>query len=119
MTRSNKRLNARDRTSLLSAVLFVLFLTMILALPQTALSATYTWSPAGSLATKRAYHTAILLPNGKVLVAGGKGNSGVLASAELYDPVSKTWSATGDMAMARYGHTATLLHSGKVLVGGR
>jgi hypothetical protein len=40
----------------------------------------------GSLNTARGGHTPTLLPNGKVLVAGGVNTSGVLASAELYDP---------------------------------
>ncbi len=70
----------------------------------------------GSLATARADHTATLLPNGKVLVAGG--SSCVLASAELYDPASGTWTATGSLATARDLHTATLLPNGKVLVAG-
>src|SRR5439155_11997034 len=76
-----------------------------------------TWSATGSLVTQRYFHTAALLPNGGVLVAGGDGN-GYLTSAELYDPVAGTWSATGSMATARYAHTATRLPSGKVLVAG-
>ena len=76
-----------------------------------------TWSATGSLATDALDHTATLLPNGKVLVAGGTA-SGVLASAELYDPASGTWTATGSLATARYVHTATLLPNGKVLVAG-
>ena len=63
-------------------------------------------------------HTATLLPNGKVLVAGGYDSSGTLASAELYDPASGTWTATGSLATARVCHTATLLPNGKVLVAG-
>ena len=63
-------------------------------------------------------HTATLLPNGKVLVAGGYDSDGYLASAELYDPASGTWTATGSLATARYRHTATLLPNGKVLVAG-
>ena len=63
------------------------------------------------------HHTATLLPNGKVLVAGGN-NSGILTSAELYDPASGSWSATGSLNTARYQHTATLLPNGKVLVAG-
>ena len=43
------------------------------------------WSATGSLTTARAFHTATLLPNGKVLVAGGLYGSGYLRSAELYD----------------------------------
>ena len=77
-----------------------------------------TWTATGSLATARSAHTATLLPNGKVLVAGGYNGSGSLASAELYDPASGTWTATGSLATARIAHTATLLPNGKVLVAG-
>ena len=80
--------------------------------------APFTFSDTGSLATARYYHTATLLPNGKVLVAGGCNGSGSLASAELYDPASGTWTATGSLATARVDHTATLLPNGKVLVAG-
>ena len=76
-------------------------------------------SAVGSLATARYYHTATLLPNGQVLVAGGQDNSfSSLASAELYDPASGTWTATGSLGAARFGHTATLLPNGLVLVAG-
>src|SRR5205809_645743 len=74
-----------------------------------------TWITTGSLLIARRDHTATLLPNGKVLVAGGV-NVGELASAELYDPASKTWTATGSLNTARIFHTATLLPNGKVLV---
>ena len=78
------------------------------------------WVPTGSLAQTRSGHTATLLPNGKVLVAGGAGMGGILATAEVYDPVSGTWGPTGSLALARTGHAATLLPNGKVLVvGGR
>jgi hypothetical protein len=60
-----------------------------------------------------------LLPNGKVLVAGGFTSfNGILASAVLYDPATGTWSATGGLAIARAIHTATLLPNGKVLIAG-
>ena len=80
-----------------------------------------TWSDTGSLNTAREFHTATLLPNGKVLVAGGLGDtgfSGILSSAELYDPSSGTWSGTGSLTTAREFQTATLLPNGKVLVAG-
>ena len=81
--------------------------------------ATGTWSPTGSLDTGRVFHTATLLPNGKVLVAGGSDSrTAALASAELYDPATGTWSATGSLNTARYDHTATLLTNGMVLVAG-
>jgi hypothetical protein len=91
-------------------------------------SATGVWTLTGSLQTPRTSHTATLLPNGKVLVAGGADlildQTGadpvdpVLASAELYDPVSGTWASTGSMSQPREVHTATLLPGGKVLVAG-
>ena len=57
----------------------------------------------GQPATARYAHTATLLPNGKVLVAGGlDSNFNHLASAELYDPASGTWTATGSLDTARY-----------------
>jgi N-acetylneuraminic acid mutarotase len=81
--------------------------------------ATGLWSRAASLATGREEHTATLLSNGRVLVAGGTdGRGNVLASAELYDPVRDRWTSAGSMAATRIGHTATLLPSGKVLLAG-
>ena len=76
------------------------------------------WVPTGSLGTARSRHTATLLPNGKVLVAGGNNGGAALSSAELYDPATGTWTATGSLGTARDRHTATLLPSGKVLVAG-
>jgi hypothetical protein len=76
-----------------------------------------TWATTGSLGTRRRDHTMTLLPNGRVLVAGGSSPSR-LASAELYDPSSGTWTTTGSLATARGASTATLLPSGKVLVVG-
>jgi hypothetical protein len=74
-------------------------------------------STTGGLATARASHTATLLADGTVLIAGGisTGNA-FLSSAELYDPVAKTFTTVGPMNAARYTHTATLLASGKVLI---
>ena len=77
--------------------------------------ATGSWSSTGSLGTAREFHTATLLPSGKVLVAGGE-YSGFTASssAELYDPASRklelhrqprhhTLSSHGDAAALRQG----------------
>src|SRR5207248_3329946 len=76
-----------------------------------------TWSATGRPAMGRTDHTATLLPNGNVLVAGGFGGS-PLAIAELYDPALGTWSATGSLVFGRYAHTATLLLNDKVLIAG-
>ena len=79
-----------------------------------------TWAKTGRLANARYGHTATLLPDGKVLAAGGLVSfpPDVLASAELYDPASGTWTTTGSLANARYDHTATLLPDGEVLAAG-
>src|SRR5439155_12486952 len=74
-----------------------------------------TWTRTDSLAIAREMHTATLLPNGKVLVAGGFGSE-TLASAEVYDPASGTWTTTGSLVNARVLHTATLLSYCELLV---
>jgi len=83
-----------------------------------ALAQGSTWAATGSLNTARVRHTASLLPNGMVLVAGGVDSSGFFNSAELYDPASGTWTATGSLNTGRWGHKATLLPNGRVLVAG-
>lgn len=86
--------------------------------------------PAAVMSVKRWSHVAVTLLDGRVLVAGGRtGVSGavppthpfygvVLATAEIYDPVTNTWSETGSMNVARRSHTGTRLLDGKVLVCG-
>ena len=75
----------------------------------------------GSLNNARSGHTATLLNNQMVLIAGGTNNpggSGALASAELYSAPSGTFAMTGSLNAARYFHTATLLDNGTVLLVG-
>jgi hypothetical protein len=83
---------------------------------------TGTFSATGSMTDGRWLHTATLLNNGKVLIAGGiqgsRGGGAALTSAELYDPATGTFTVTGSMLSDRAQHTATLLHSGEVLIAG-
>src|SRR6202162_4862640 len=75
--------------------------------------------PASPMLEPRSGHTATLLPDGKVLIAGGmRRNQDFYRSAELYDPATGKFQATGASAIARVGHPAVLLHSGKVLIVG-
>ena len=83
--------------------------------------ATGNWTVTGSLNDGRLLHTATLLPDGRVLVAGGwpdHTNRGPLSSAELYHPATGNWTRTIGMHENRVGHTATLLYNGRVLVVG-
>ena len=78
-----------------------------------------TWTATGTLNFPRVGHTATLLANGQVLVAGGEDTShNLIASAELYNPATGKWTVTGSLETPRYGHTATLLANGDVLVAG-
>jgi WD40 repeat protein len=98
--------------------------------------ATGVFSPTGSLTAPRSQHSATLLADGRVLIAGGLTGSSAstggitlvalrtvatdsfLASAEIYDPATGTFQATGSMTSPHRGHTATLLEDGRVLVVG-
>lgn len=86
------------------------------------------FTPAGTMGIARAVHTATLLPDGKVLIAGGGTKQIVdggfpflgpaIAESEVYNPATNSFSATGAMGTARFAHTATLLPNGKVLIAG-
>ena len=77
-----------------------------------ALAATNSWGATTNMNSVRAGHTATLLTDGRVLVAGG----GYDASAEIYDPASATWTLTAPMNVSRGDHGAVRLGDGRVLV---
>jgi hypothetical protein len=77
------------------------------------------WTVTGSMSVGRTAHTATLLQNGKVLVAGG--SQCVVHcydTAELYNPATGEWTLTGNMTQPRCYHSAILLSNGEVLVSG-
>ena len=83
---------------------------------------TGTFSATGSMDVPRVMHTATLLNDGKVLIAGGTddsvGGGAAVASAELYDPGTGGFTMTGGMHTDRAQHCATLLVQGEVLIAG-
>ena len=82
--------------------------------------ATGTWAPTGSMAKEREVNWLLVLPTGRVLVAGGTtSGSYTIKAAELYEPATGLWVPTESMVESRgFGHAAASLPSGKVLVAG-
>jgi N-acetylneuraminic acid mutarotase len=82
---------------------------------------TGTWTFTAPMLVWRFEHTATLLSDGTVLVAGGRTRYGpepVTATAEIYNPIADTWTAAATMTSRRSDHTATALADGRVLVAG-
>jgi hypothetical protein len=82
--------------------------------------ATGAFTQTGQMMTGRTSNIAVLLPDGRVLVAGGIGNHSTddLATGELFDPTTGRFAPTGQMGTAREGAAAALLRDGRVLVVG-
>jgi hypothetical protein len=83
-----------------------------------------TWTPtSGAMSTPRFEHTATLLDDGRVLIAGGQGppvsgNTAALATTEIYDVAVNSFRKSNDMGDARFNHTAVKLPDRTVLVVG-
>ena len=105
------------------SILIMMALALLLSLQSASetlaeADATYTWSAADSMAAARKVFGAVTLADGRILVAGGNGNSGAQASAEIFDPATELWSPTGSLGTASWDLTVTLLADGRVLVAG-
>lgn len=72
------------------------------------------WRSVPDMKVGRFGHSATILSDGRVLIAGGGGSK----SAELFDSTIGTWVAVPDMNEARTAHQATLLLDGRVLITG-
>jgi len=85
----------------------------------------YSWDPSaytfpwqGNMNNAREQHTMSLLPDGRVLIAGGYNDAGVVLQAEIFDRVARTFTAIGPILTGRYRHTATTLPNGSILLAG-
>lgn len=76
------------------------------------------WLQLNPLPESRTGHSATLLLNGQVLIAGGYNGSGHVSESVLFDPQTKGWIGSGSMNVPRDDHRATLLADGRVLVTG-
>jgi WD40 repeat protein len=108
-------------------ILIFLKVVAVLFFPFVAIASFQRVSPenisnTANLGIPRAAHTATLLPNGKVLIAGGCISNGcennVTSSAELFDPNNQIFSPIANMMISRVGHQAVPLKSGLVLILG-
>jgi len=85
-----------------------------------------TWTTVPALNVRRALHSAALLPDGRVLVAGGRtcnqappavcNFTFVTTSAEIYDPATNTWTPTANMNVPRHTTNAARLPDGRILI---
>ncbi len=115
----------RNTASLKASFAFLLLLLGVSGqVPMARAQSLGTFRPTGSMTMPRTFHTATLLLDGRVLIAGGNygsiagGNNRSTNSAELFDPSTGSFSPTGPMTTGRALHTATLLADGKVLIAG-
>ena len=80
------------------------------------------WTPTADLSRPRTGHTLTLLPDGKVLAAGGEDPTGddyvVYSTTEIFDPATNSWSPGPDLSEPRGDHSATLMPDGRVLLIG-
>ena len=98
-----------------SAALVGLMVSLVVSTAPVHASPPGTWTSAASMNQSRDRFSGVLLPNGKVLVAGGWT---AVNSAEIYDPAQNTWTATGSMITGRSEYQAALLYNGQVLAAG-
>lgn len=111
MNRSGFLVKAR-LALMISTFLGLLLVVMVIG------ATTGEWRYADDLNFPRAYHTASTLHDGRILIVGGRDSDQVLASAELYDPVTGVFTFTGSLNVARSRHAAVVLSDGRVLIVG-
>ena len=80
-----------------------------------------TFTATAGMGAPRYFHTAVLLQDGRVLIAGGQNDSqpsAPLSTTEIYDPLARIFTPGPNRTVGRSGHAATLLPDGRVLIAG-
>ena len=113
----------RGRSSLLSLLASLILVGCRFNSGSGAQGITYAGQPIAPLSASRIDPALVTLPDGRVLVTGGKANDSSIryaaaATVEIYDPATEQWSRAASMGVPRWGHSATLLTDGRVLVVG-
>ncbi len=81
---------------------------------------TWEFTSSDRMIAPRTNHSATLLQDGRVLIAGGMNAAGMVERSEIYDPTTHSFAEVGILNDDRWGHEALLLQGGRVLiVGGR
>jgi len=106
------------RVTRILAIILLIVSGFTIVNPQTRAQGTNSWTSTASMNSPRADHTATMLEDGRVLVAGGFDAQGFLSSAEIYDTHLGSWNLTASMASPRAYHAAARLSDGRVLVAG-
>ena len=77
------------------------------------------WEMAGDMKEHRHDLCVALLPDGRVLVTGGRGNLNMaIPTSEIYDADAETWESTGELVTERDYMPCTSLNDGRVLITG-
>src|SRR5467141_1538650 len=106
------------RSHAVSLSLFLGLISLALLVKAAVLQVpTGTWAPTANLADARANSSAALLSDGRILITGGDGASGPLATAEFFNTDGSV-SPAAPMNVARSGHISAVLQDGRVLVAG-
>jgi hypothetical protein len=105
-------ITADENEGLSMRPMHLLLVLVLFSYTSVAAQAQGTFTATGDMTTARAYHTATLLFDGRVLIVGGD----IAGTAELYDPTTGTFTPTGNGTTGHFHYTATLLPDGRVLI---
>ena len=86
--------------------------------PRYSMRAVGTFTPAAALATERTRHTATLMADGRVFIAGGQNERGGPRSSEIFDPIAGTFAAGPRAAVPHHATLAPLIGGGRIFLTG-